>query len=424
MEFPMTTQKCGCPDFQTTEAGISRRSFLSGMLAVGGGLIISSSTGLKYSLAAFGDTPSDVIITLSMRGGMDGLMAVPRLGDPNMLLLRPTISVLDSQALILDRNFGLHPNLVNFKSLYDSKELAIVHAAGTPVGTRSHFDDQNALELAAYGNPGTTTGWQNRFLQAAGATNVLSGISVADQTPVAFYGASPTVTLSSLDDAILGDIEVDHKNYLQVLQNIHSRSTHRWSQVALSTLTASEELRTVKDQTHAAYPDTSTAERFKLLASLLNGNTPIKTASIDFSDNFDVHSDAGVRTGTMADNFKELDAIIAAFKADIGNIWQRVTIVTLTEFGRRLQENSSAGVDHGWASVIFVIGGGVKGGQVVCNWPGLEENNLRDGDLAVTTDYRHVLAEVMKNRGGLSSEAISTILPGFTPLPLGVTKPI
>ena len=424
MEFPMTTQKCGCPDFQTTEAGISRRSFLSGMLAVGGGLIISSSTGLKYSLAAFGDTPSDVIITLSMRGGMDGLMAVPRLGDPNMLLLRPTISVLDSQALILDRNFGLHPNLVNFKSLYDSKELAIVHAAGTPVGTRSHFDDQNALELAAYGNPGTTTGWQNRFLQAAGATNVLSGISVADQTPVAFYGASPTVTLSSLDDAILGDIEVDHKNYLQVLQNIHSRSSHRWSQVALSTLTASEELRTVKDQTHAAYPDTSTAERFKLLASLLNGNTPIKTASIDFSDNFDVHSDAGVRTGTMADNFKELDAIIAAFKADIGNIWQRVTIVTLTEFGRRLQENSSAGVDHGWASVIFVIGGGVKGGQVVCNWPGLEENNLRDGDLAVTTDYRHVLAEVMKNRGGLSSEAISAILPGFTPLPLGVTKPI
>ena len=420
----MTTQKCGCPDFQTTEAGISRRSFLSGMLAVGGGLIISSSTGLKYSLAAFGDTPSDVIITLSMRGGMDGLMAVPRLGDPNMLLLRPTISVLDSQALILDRNFGLHPNLVNFKSLYDSKELAIVHAAGTPVGTRSHFDDQNALELAAYGNPGTTTGWQNRFLQAAGATNVLSGISVADQTPVAFYGASPTVTLSSLDDAILGDIEVDHKNYLQVLQNIHSRSSHRWSQVALSTLTASEELRTVKDQTHAAYPDTSTAERFKLLASLLNGNTPIKTASIDFSDNFDVHSDAGVRTGTMADNFKELDAIIAAFKADIGNIWQRVTIVTLTEFGRRLQENSSAGVDHGWASVIFVIGGGVKGGQVVCNWPGLEENNLRDGDLAVTTDYRHVLAEVMKNRGGLSSEAISAILPGFTPLPLGVTKPI
>jgi uncharacterized protein (DUF1501 family) len=423
MEFPMTTQKCGCPDFQKTEAGISRRTFLNGMLAVGGGLIVSSATGMKYSLAAFGDTPSDVIITLSMRGGMDGLMAVPRLGDPDLARLRPTISVLDSKALMLNRNFGLHPNLVNFKTLFDSKELAVVHAAGTPVGTRSHFDDQNALELAAYGNPGTVTGWQNRLLLAAGATNVLSGVSVADQTPVAFFGEAPTVTLSSLDDAILGDIEVDHKNYLQVLQNVHSRSPHRWSQVAISSLTASEELRKVKDKAHVTYPDTSTAEGFKLLASLLNGNTPIKTASIDFSDNFDVHSDAGVRSGTMADNFTELDAIIAAFKADIGDIWQRVTIVTLTEFGRRLEENSSAGVDHGWASVIFVMGGGVKGGQVVCNWPGLGENDLRDGDLAVTTDYRHVLAEVMRNRGGLSSVAISSILPGFTPIPLGITKP-
>ena len=160
------------------------------------------------------------------------------------------------------------------------------------------------------------------------------------------------------------------------------------------------------------------------LASLLNVGVPIKTAAIDFDGEFDVHSAAGVRTGAMTNNFNDLSATIAAFKADIGPLWRRVTIVTLTEFGRRLEENASGGVDHGWASAIFVMGGGVKGGQVVSKWPGLGEKDLSDGDLAVTTDYRHVLAEVLRNRGGLSTEAISAVLPSFTPQALGITRVI
>lgn len=420
----MTNKACGCPDFERTQDGVSRRAFLSGMLAMGAGLVIGGTTGLRYAIAATGDTGADVIITISMRGGMDGLMAVPLLGDANLRRLRPTTSVLDSQALMLDRTFGLHPNLVTFKSLYDAGDLAVVHATGTPVGTRSHFDDQNSLELAAYGSPGTASGWLNRYLQATGNPTVLSGVAVADQTPVALYGDASSMAFSSLDDVALSDIETDHQTYLDILKRMHARSDHRWSRQALDTLAATESLKRVKDTSKVTYPQSGLADRFKVLASLLNAGIPIKTANVDYDGDFDVHSAAGVRTGTMANNFSDMSSTIAAFKQDIGSLWQRVTIVTLTEFGRRLEENASAGVDHGWASVIFVMGGGVKGGQVVAKWPGLSEGELNDGDLAVTTDYRHVLAEVLRNRGGLSSEAISAVLPAFTPQALDITRVI
>lgn len=417
----MSSGPCGCPDFERTREGISRRAFLSGMLAMGAGLVIGGTTGLRYAIAATGDTGADVVITLLMRGGMDGLMAVPLLGDANLARLRPTASVLDSRALILDRTFGLHPNLSTFKTLYDAGQLAIVHASGTPVGTRSHFDDQNSLELAAYGSPGTSSGWQNRFLQATGTTSVLSGMAVGDQTPVSLYGDAAAMAFGNLDDVALIDIETDHQTYVETLKRMHARVDNHWSHQALETLDATEALTKVKNVAHVAYPQSVSADRFKVLASLLKAGIPIKTASIDFDGEFDVHSAAGVRSGTMANNFTDLSATIAAFKDDIGPLWQRVTIVTLTEFGRRLEENASAGVDHGWASAMFVMGGGVKGGQVVARWPGLSDTDLKDGDLAVTTDYRHVLAEVLRNRGGLSSEAISAVLPSFNPQALGIT---
>ena len=420
----MNTKSCGCPDFERTREGLSRRAFLSGMLAMGAGVVVSNTTGLRYAIAASGDTGADVIVTLSMRGGMDGLMAVPILGDANLARLRPTVSVLDSQALLLNRTFGLHPSLTTFKSLFDAGELSIVHAAGTPVGTRSHFDDQNSLELAAYGTPDTSSGWLNRYLMAAGSSSVLSGLAVADQTPVSLYGDASVTAFGSLDDVVLNDVDTDHRSYVDLLTRIHARSDHQWSRQALSTIAGTEALRGVKEKSNVVYPTSVTADRFKILASLLNAGIPIKTANIDFDGEFDVHSAAGVRQGTMADNFADLSSTIAAFKKDLGPRWGSVTIVTLTEFGRRLEENASAGVDHGWASAIFVMGGGVKGGQVVTNWPGLSEADLREGDLAVTIDYRHVLAEVLRNRGGLSATAVSSVLPSFTPKSLDITRPI
>jgi uncharacterized protein (DUF1501 family) len=153
---------------------------------------------------------------------------------------------------------------------------------------------------------------------------------------------------------------------------------------------------------------------------MMKNGVNIKTANIEFAANFDVHSDAGILDGQTAGDLKDLSACIQAFKDDLGSLWGHVTIVTITEFGRRLQENASRGFDHGWGSAMFVMGGGVKGGRVITQWPGL--NDLRDGDLKVTLDYRHVLAEVMKYRGGMAADKISGVLPGFTPKDIGIVK--
>lgn len=421
----MNDELCGCDEFQELERGLSRRTFMSAALALGGGLLITDASGLQYSTAAYGAANADVIVSINMRGGMDGIMAVQPLGDPMLKTWRPNISLADSSTLALDTHFGLHPNLTNFKSLYDAGQLAVVHAVGTPVGTRSHFDDQKSLELAAYNNPGLTQGWQNRLLQATGATDVFAGFSPQYQTPISLMGSQSTAVFNTIDDVVLQDMQyVKRADYVEVLRKMHTKSSHAWQKSGLSSLTASEKLRTLKATSSVKYPSGAFGDRMKTLAQLLKSGINIKTANIDFDGQLDVHSAAGLQAGTMADNFKNLNAAIAAFQQDVGDIWNRTTIVTLTEFGRRLQENASQGLDHGWASAMFVMGGGVKGGQVLANWPGLTTDKLRDGDLQVTLDYRHVIAEILRNRGGMTSAQLSNVLPGFTPQSLGLTKAI
>lgn len=421
----MTEQHCSCQEFQELERGLSRRTFINAALALGGGLLVTDASGLEYSTAAFGATNSDVIISINMRGGMDGIMAVQPLGDAQLKNWRPNLSLADSQTLALDNHFGLHPNLTKLKSLYDSGQLAVVHAVGTPVGTRSHFDDQKSLELAAYANPGLTQGWQNRLLQASGVTDVFAGFSPQYQTPISLMGDQGTAVFNSIGEVLLSDLgNIKRADYINILRKMHSKNSHPWQKSGLSSLVASEKLRNVKTTTTVSYPSTTFGDRMKTLAQLLKAGINVKTANVDFAGELDVHSAAGIIDGTMADNFTSLNSTITAFQQDVGDIWNRTTIVTLTEFGRRLQENASAGLDHGWASAMFVLGGGVKGGQVIANWPGLTQDKLRDGDLQVTLDYRHVLAEVLRNRGGLTSAQLSNVLPGFSPQSLGLTKSI
>ncbi len=419
----MTEEYCGCDEFQELERGLSRRTFINAALALGGGLLLTDATGFQYSTAAYGATESDVIIAINMRGGMDGIMAVQPLGDPMLKRWRPNLSLADSQTIALNQYFGLHPNLTNFKTLFDTGDLAVVHAVGTPVGTRSHFDDQKSLELAAYNNPAETQGWQNRLLQAKGTNDVFAGFSPQYQTPISLMGSQTTAVFNNVNNVILDNFkDLSRVDYLNILRKMHTKSSHSWQKIGISSIAASEKLRSLKSMSSITYPSGVFALRMKTLAQLIKSGVKVNTASIDFDGQLDVHSAAGVAAGTMADNFKDLDSTIAAFKQDIGDLWGKVTIVTLTEFGRRLQENASQGVDHGWASAMFLMGGGIRGGQVLANWPGLSTDNLRDGDLQVTLDYRHVLSEILRNRGGFSASQASNVLPGFVPKNLGLTK--
>ena len=412
-----------CPEFQELAKGFDRRTFMKTVMALGGGAVLTGIDGLTVSTAAVGDPRSDVIITVYMRGGMDGLMAVPVLGDPKLATLRPTQRVKDSSALTLDNHFGLHPNLGFLKQLYDSGELNIVHSVGTPFGTRSHFDDQKALEYAAYDKPGTTDGWQNRYLLALGTTEVFAGFSTGFQTPVSMRGQAGTTVFENMWDVTIESVPVfsNRGAFMSALKNLHSNGASNWQIAAQHTLIASERLRELTGNgTQVQYPQDANGNRFKQLAAMMLGGLGIKTANVEFDGNFDVHADAGVNEGTMARNFKSFNDSIKAFKQDIGSLWNNVTIVTVTEFGRRLEENASNGFDHGWASAMFVMGGGVKGGKVVAKWPGLSDSH--DGDLRVTIDYRDVLAEVMRYRGGIDTAKIKDILPGFKPQDLGLVR--
>jgi uncharacterized protein (DUF1501 family) len=420
MELAMTDQH-GCEEFQQLTKGLDRRSFIRSVMAVGGGLVIAGDPGMTYALAAPGEA-KDTVVTITMRGGMDGLMAVPLLGSSTFRSYRPTTSLQDFEAHRLDGMFGLHKNLSEFKKLFDLGELAVVHAVGTPTGTRSHFDDQRAVELAAYDAPTTQGGWQARYLKAAGHTEVLSGFSASRNSPASFRSAPQAVSFQSLADIELVPVGRSRKDYLDLVQTLHDGRTSTWSKAATATVKASEYLSTITPTSTVAYPDDAFSRRLKLLADLLKSGVPIKTANVEFQGDLDVHDDAGIREGVMAANFTRLNDGIAAFRSDVGAFWNQLVLVTITEFGRRLQENASAGLDHGWASAMFVMGGNVRGGKVIAKWPGIEKSDLLNGDLRVTTDYRDVLASVLVGRAGMSTQGLQEVFPSFKFSPLDLVK--
>jgi uncharacterized protein (DUF1501 family) len=412
----------GCQEFQALSQQLDRRGFMKGVMALGGGLVITAGEGLTYAMAQPGDA-TGCVVTISMRGGMDGLMAVPLLGSSLLKNYRPTTTLSDSEALPLDGMFGFHKNLSFLKGLYDKGELAVVHAVGTPIGTRSHFDDQRAVEFAAYDTPLTQGGWQTRFLKAAGREEVLSGFSASRTLPTSFNNSPQAVAFQALADIELTAVGRSKQDYINLLKQMHSSRNSVWSAAAKTSLMASERLSGVSSSSSVIYPDNPFASRLSLLASLLKAGLPIKSANVEFQGDLDVHDDAGIRTGVMADNFTRLDTALSAFRSDLAATWSDVTLVTVTEFGRRLRENASAGLDHGWASAMFVMGGMVRGGQIITKWPGLEAANLVNGDLKVTTDYRDVLASVLRDGAGLSTEGLRYVFPSYQPQDLKLIRP-
>ena len=402
----------GCSEFQELTKGINRRSFIKSVMAVGGGLVIAADPGMTYSLAQPGDAKG-IVVTLTMRGGMDGIMAVPLLGSQLLQGYRPRTSLTDTEIHNLDGVFGLHKNLAGFRDLFHSKELAIVHAAGTPIGTRSHFDDQRAVEFAAYDAGPTQTGWQSRYLSAAGHNEILSGFSASRNLPASLNGSAQSVAFQALADIELVSVGRSKQDYRNLLNKMHGDRNGIWSSAARTSLAASENLSGLSPSSETIYPEDIFSQRLRLLATMLKAGVPIKTANIEFQGDLDVHDDAGIREGVMAQNFKRLNDGVMAFRIDVGQIWKQTVLVTITEFGRRLMENASAGLDHGWASAMFVIGGNVKGGQVVAKWPGIEKADLHNGDLRVTTDYRDVLSVILQDAGGLSAEGLRQVFPNY-----------
>ena len=366
--------------------------------------------------AAGGDT----LVVVFQRGGMDALNAVVPHGDADYYRLRPNIGVPRpgsgaTAALDLDGFFGLNPALAPLQPLYQSGRLAAVHATGFQLSSRSHFDCQDFMERAALQNAGVSSGWLNRFLEISGVTRTFEAVGIGAAVPYALRGAAPVIGLSTFDEFALqsesprGRAIADTFARLYDAQTVLASSSRR-------ALAAVDELALVDPgqyplENGAVYPATPFGAQLRQVAQLVKADVGLRVASVDIG-NWDHHDNLVAELAPLLD---DLGRGLAAFDADLGPRMAGVTVVTMTEFGRRAQENASRGTDHGSGYGMFLLGGGVNGRNVYRNWPGLADNQLYRGDLAITTDYRTVLSELIEKRMGGSD--LARVFPGFTPGP-------
>ena len=407
---------CGCHEF----TGLSRRGLLRSGLVVGGLATTFGSTVVTVApayAAASADSSPWTIVVLSLRGAADGMSLVVPHGDPVYYQARPRIAVPSDRLLAKDAMFGLHPALAPLVPLWESGRIAAVHATGLPVANRSHFSAMEQLEDAT---PGSTTrsGWLNRLLGGTGAASPLEGVAVGT-LPTAMYGAQPVVGLSTVDDVTVAGAESLSPSDPRIASLRRAWRNDGSAMAAgmgsaLDTVRAFQPVRDTED-TSASYPDTDLGGALCAVARTIRGNVGTTVFTVDHGD-WDMHTYVGQpESGWMRDNAKAMAEAVAAFFTDLGALGDRVTLVTISEFGRRTVENAQQGLDHGWGNVMLLAGAGVKGGRYHGTWPGLTTSG--DADLTVTTDYRSVLAEVVTARTGVST---ATVFPGFTPEPVGV----
>jgi uncharacterized protein (DUF1501 family) len=422
-----TPADCGCPDQRT--GGLSRRGFLTGLGLTGAAV----AAGPVYASAVFAAAPAtytgDTLVVLSLRGGLDGLSVVAPVGDPDYARLRPGIAVPVSTGLPTgDRRFALHPALAPLMPLWDAGAFGAVHAVGTPDASRSHFQAQEELERAAPGSS-IRTGWLDRVMgQRPLSGSPFQTVQMGSGSPKPLLaGPAPELAARSLKDFTLAGSWAGPR-FAAATAALHRGSTLPWARPALGTLGALDRtaaaVKADRGPAHGAvYPKGELGNALRDVALLIKAKVGLQAITLDMG-NWDMHSGLGkAGTGWMANQLGSVAKALAAFATDIGPAaLARTSLVTMSEFGRRAKENGSGGVDHGHGNVVLFLGGGLKGGVVHGQWPGLTDAALDRGDLAGTTDYRDVLAELLRERCGQRS--LSGVFPGFTPRPLGITTPL
>jgi uncharacterized protein (DUF1501 family) len=371
-----------------------------------------------------------VLICLFQRGAADALNIVVPHGEKSYYAMRPSIAIPQPSrnaaggAIDLDGFFGLHPALAPLKPLYDRGLLAPIHAVGSPSTTRSHFDAQDYMETGTPDVKGTTDGWLNRYLAVKGtcdecnlAKTPFRAVALTPQTPRILEGPSPSVAMNSLSEFSVRATGSSAERLEALYRTgsadlVHGTGTEMFDAVKM--------LRSANPQKYlpqngADYPKSQFGQRLLQIAQLIKSNVGLEIAFADVGG-WDTHVNQGSSTGQLAQRLNDFSQSIAALVTDLGDRMDDVVIMTMSEFGRMARENGNRGTDHGHAGALFVIGGHVKGGKVHGKWPGLEPEQLYEGrDLALTTDFRSVFAEVVSHH--LGARALDRVFPGFAASP-------
>ena len=417
--------------------GVTRRSFVAGgVAAMALAFAVDAGTAAPAFAAgpvrgAAATTLPPVLVQINLFGGMDGLSAVAPIGDPDYVAMRPTIAVPASLALPLDRLFGLHPALAPLSPFLDDGSLALLHAVANPDNSRSHFDCSFNLEQGTFTGYYSPSGWLGRWLATLPAPGTFAAVAHDDAISPSLVGPVPALAIGSNSGFHVNVPNTDRLGtFTGTLHRVYGAAgdhPHPVLQTGQQTLTALEAMATltatpyVPDHGAVYDPNSGTAQALRDLAQLVKSGLGLRAATLGVGG-WDTHSDMGTaRAGYLRDQLADLAGAVAAFATDLGPLMDSVTVVTVTEFGRDVQENSSHGLDHGWGQAMLVLGKGIRGGRdVKGTWPGLAVDK-RDGEaLAGTTDYRSVLTEVLVGRLGASAAEAASVFPGFTPVPVGV----
>lgn len=403
---------------------LPRRQFLQGCSAA-----IAEMVGARLTNLAFAkqDNPYDTLVVVFLRGGWDALNVVtPISGDDRGIYekARPDIRIND--LLPLNDQFGLHPALAPLYDLYQQGKAGIVHAVGLDVDTRSHFDAQEYMELGTPGSKSVASGWITRHLQTTGISSILPTISTAG-LPTSLLNFVPTVSLSTPDEFSLWDngLRDSHMNALKQLYKGES-IVHRAGARTLDALNIVSPLSGsgYEPANGAYYNDDEFGRQLKTVAQMIKLEAGLRVATVDFGgwDTHEYQNDGN--GGYMGDLLNSLATGLANFYLDLDSGYtDKLSVVVVSEFGRRLVQNDSYGTDHGHGNVMFTVGGNVNGGQVYGTWPGLGNDQLYDhADLAVTTDYRQILSELLSKR--LGNNNVEAVFPGFSGVynPLGIFR--
>ena len=371
-------------------------------------------TEVQSYLTGNGDQRQTLVVVF-LRGGADGLNLVAPLDDDGYYGARPRIAITRGHAVKLDGFYGLNPLLKPLESAYQDGALAIVHAAGSEDSTRSHFEAQDLMEHGGI----TGGGWLGRFLrvQNRSASGPLAAVALGRVVPECLRGAPAATVLQSLDDFSL----TGEKNRLaQALARLYGIQTDVLAQAGRDTLDALQRVEQLRKTAYhpangAEYGTDEFSRGLVQIARLIKSRVGLQAASLDLGG-WDSHFSQSL---IMDPLITRLAKGLSAFCRDLGPEMDHTTVVVMTEFGRRVEENSAFGTDHGRGSVMFVMGGGIKGGRVLGKWPGLSREVLEGpGDLPVVTNYRNVLAPILKRHG--ASEKLGQVFPDFSldPLPL------
>jgi uncharacterized protein (DUF1501 family) len=413
----------------TRATRFSRRYFLtrSGIGLVG---LSTMPAFLQRAMASTNGTANKQLVVLFQRGAADGLNIVVPFGEPNYYQMRPTIAIpaprrgAAETAVDLDGFFGLHPGLAALGPLFQANQLAIVHAAGSPDPTRSHFDAQDYMESGTPGVKATEDGWLERAIGTVPEEHAspFRAVAMGPNLPRMLQGRTGAIAIPDLrqfkvQPQSAAMASVAEGGFEAMYSQTVDHALHGTGSETFEAIDMLRKIDTAKypAENGAEYPRSAVGQKLQQIGVMIKANIGVEVLFLDCGG-WDNHVNEGGAQGQLGNLLKDLGQSLWAFHQDMGDRMTDIVVVTMSEFGRTARENGNRGTDHGHANCMFVMGGDVKGGRVYGKWPGLADHQLNEGrDLALTTDFRSVVSEILTEHLGVTD--LRTVFPGFDHTP-------